>query len=66
MYLLPFCMHTTAVMCAGVRSGTSWIVTFVSGCDVVKDTWTPVALVVQGRIAVVEMRAEMLLNIVWQ
>lgn len=59
-------MYTTAVMIAGVRSGTSWIVTHVSGCDVVKDTWAPVALVVQDRIAVVEMRAEMLLYIVWQ
>lgn len=59
-------MHTTAVMSAGVRGGISWIVTFVSGCDVVKDTWAPVALVVQGRIVVVEVRAEMLLYIFWQ
>lgn len=53
-------------MSAGGRNRTNWIVRFVSGCDVVKDTWAAVALIVQGRIAVVEMRAETLLYIFWQ
>lgn len=53
-------------MSAGGRSGTNWNVTFVAGCDVVKDTWAAVTLVVQGRIAVVKMRTEMLLYIFWQ
>lgn len=41
------------------------IVSLVLGCDVVKDTWAAVALVLQGRVVIVQVNVELLLNIRW-